>query len=72
MGISTSMSFQKLTKCLMEIVAYRERKLQEGAVVALALGRGAVVDVVEDAANVAEAVDFRHASNLIVSHVAEL
>ena len=68
---SISMSYQKLTKCLMVIVAYRERKSQEGAVVALAIGRGAVVDVVEDAANAAEAVDFRHVSNLIVSHVGE-
>ena len=53
------------------IVAYRERSFQGGAVVALVIGKGAVVDVVEDAANVVEAVDFRHASNLTVSHVAE-
>ena len=50
---------------------YREMKLQEGAVVALAIGRGAVVGVVEDAANEAEVEDFRHVSNLIVSHAAE-
>ena len=65
------MSYQKLTKYQMETVAYRERKSQEGAVVALAIERGAVVDVVEDAANVAEAVVSRHASNLIVSLVGE-
>ena len=69
--ISKSTLYQKLNKYLM-IVAYRERSFQGGAVVALAIGRGAVVDVVEDAANAVEAVDFRHASNLIVSHVVEL
>ena len=68
--ISKSTLYQKLNKYLM-IVAYRERSFQGGAVVALAIGKEAVVGVVEDAANAVEAVDFRHASNLIVSHVAE-
>ena len=55
----------------MEIVAYRERRsLKEGAAVPLAI-EGAVEGVVDDAANVAEAVVFPHASNLIANHVGE-
>ena len=69
--ILTSMWYQKLTKCPMEIVAYRERRsLKEGAAVPLAI-EGAVEGVVDDAANVAEAVVFPHASNLIANHVGE-